>query len=51
MDCEDNSETCPDKKPGHKDDANAHNNKGGSEAVSFKRNQQKAPSGEKSPKK
>jgi hypothetical protein len=51
MDREHNSETCPDKKLGHKDDANAHNTKGGSEAESFKRNQQKAPTGEKFPKK
>ncbi len=51
MDRSHNSITC--KTPGkdHNTEATAHDNKGGSEAVSFKRLPRKSPSGEKSPKK
>jgi hypothetical protein len=49
MDRAHNSETCPDPKKGHKNEATAHNHMGGSQEVSFKR--KKGPEGEKAPKK
>jgi hypothetical protein len=51
MDRKHNSETCPDPKEGHDKTATAHDMKGGSQLVSFKRTAYKKATGERSPKK